>query len=45
MPNRHPLRARAAVALVDRPPSRAERMFAAIAISTMMLTSALLILF
>ena len=45
MPNRHPLRPRAAVALVDRPPSRAERMFTAVAISSMMLISAVMILF
>lgn len=45
MPNRYPLRSRAAVSIVDRPPSRAERMFAAVAISSMTLVSAILILF
>lgn len=45
MPNRFPLRPRAAVSVVDQPSSRAERLFAAFAISSMLLTSAVMILF
>lgn len=45
MPNRQPLRPHAAVAIVDRLPSRAERMFFSVAISSMMLISAIVILF
>lgn len=40
MPNRYPLRA---VSIVDRPASAAERRFAVIAITLMMLTTAVLV--
>ena len=41
MPNRYPLRT---IAIVDRPPSKAERIFAFFVVSSMLLTSAVMIL-
>ena len=45
MPNRYALNSRPTASILDRPPSRAERLFAAAAISSMTLVSAILILF